>query len=518
MRKAVRTTIGSQRKARGHVAHRGELRGAGEHDGAHGHRLDGRVAGVPGGQPEHEAEPGRGDGDARRVEEQPAPRGAQVGVRPRRGAHRQPGRLAQEGLRAGPVADRVDGMLLRRVPGGVEEPGAAGGGALPDPPAVVAGRAASSRRAACRPGPHDPRRAPRSRRRAPPRSRWCTGSSGRRSRSPVPPLSTQGRRQVVGERGLPPAGGGYHPGAAVPGRLPTRAASGSCAALRRRRLSGRPAGPRSGGRWRPPATRPRPGRRRRARSRARAPGRPRTGRARGGDPAPRAPPRPRREVAVGEDPDRGREPAVGLDGDPRRRDGRRDVRAAVDERGDELRVDLGLDVAAHRPARPPTAAARPPGRACPGSSVWAVRLRGARTFGWPGSSENDAPRFWKWTPVSGSTTPEPNPAAFDWIRLTAFPSASTTPSQIVPPTSVRAGGGAGSARRGSIRAARSAACAPESSRATGTSRASGSVRQRVAVGEGELRRLDDEVGPRGVGPAAAGEPGARPAARSTPAR
>ena len=62
----------------------------------------------------------------------------------------------------------------------------------------------------------------------------------------------------------------------------------------------------------------------------------------------------------------------------------------------------------------------------PGSSVCAGRLPGSRTLGLAGSSENDDPRFWKWTPVSGSRTPDPKPAAFDWMRLTALPSASTT--------------------------------------------------------------------------------------------
>ena len=62
----------------------------------------------------------------------------------------------------------------------------------------------------------------------------------------------------------------------------------------------------------------------------------------------------------------------------------------------------------------------------PGISVWTVRLPGASALGWAGSSENEAPRSWKWTPVAGSRTPDPNPAAFDWIRLTALPSASTT--------------------------------------------------------------------------------------------
>src|SRR3954454_4193566 len=44
---------------------------------------------------------------------------------------------AQEGLRAGPVADDVHGVLLGRVAGGVEQARAARRRALPDPPAVV---------------------------------------------------------------------------------------------------------------------------------------------------------------------------------------------------------------------------------------------------------------------------------------------------------------------------------------------------------------------------------------------
>src|SRR3954470_11681304 len=44
---------------------------------------------------------------------------------------------AEEGLRAGPVADDVDGVLLAGVAGRVEEAAAALRRALPDPPAVV---------------------------------------------------------------------------------------------------------------------------------------------------------------------------------------------------------------------------------------------------------------------------------------------------------------------------------------------------------------------------------------------
>ena len=68
----------------------------------------------------------------------------------------------------------------------------------------------------------------------------------------------------------------------------------------------------------------------------------------------------RREVPVEQPHHRGPEPAVRLHHDPRRRHGRRDVGAAVDQRGHQLDVHLRLDVAAHRPAhdpRPPLAVA-----------------------------------------------------------------------------------------------------------------------------------------------------------------
>src|SRR5688500_20361599 len=47
------------------------------------------------------------------------------------------GRLAQEGLPAGPVADDEDCVLLGGVPGSVQENRTARRGAVPDPPAVV---------------------------------------------------------------------------------------------------------------------------------------------------------------------------------------------------------------------------------------------------------------------------------------------------------------------------------------------------------------------------------------------
>ena len=63
-----------------------------------------------------------------------------------------------------------------------------------------------SRRRACRPGHPSRRRATRSRRRGPLRSRSCTGSSGRRSRSPLASWAWHARPVARScERSLPPA-------------------------------------------------------------------------------------------------------------------------------------------------------------------------------------------------------------------------------------------------------------------------------------------------------------------------
>ena len=109
----------------------------------------------------------------------------------------------------------------------------------------------------------------------------------------------------------------------------------------------------------------------------------------------------RRELAVGEHRDRRRGRAGRLDDDPRRR--RRPSRCRRRRRPARTRAGRGSAAGCRRPStpRPPTAAARPRGTACPGSSVCAGRLPGSRTFTLAGSRENDAPRFWKWTPVAG---------------------------------------------------------------------------------------------------------------------
>lgn len=60
-----------------------------------------------------------------------------------------------------------------------------------------------------------------------------------------------------------------------------------------------------------------------------------------------------------------------------------------------------------------------------GVNVWNGRLPGATTFGCRVSRTNPAPRFCSTTPVSGSTSIDPNVANRLWIQLTALPFAST---------------------------------------------------------------------------------------------
>ena len=146
-------------------------------------------------------------------------------------------RSAQEGLRAGPVADDVDGMLLERVARGMQEARAARASGTSRPTSARWCRAAWSRPRACRPGPRAQRPARRRAGRGPTRSRWCRGSSGRRSRSRVPPPQTM-PAAVRCERSLPPAAGGYHPpiGARPPEAAESRGIGGQ-------RTAGRPEAP-----------------------------------------------------------------------------------------------------------------------------------------------------------------------------------------------------------------------------------------------------------------------------------
>ena len=234
----------------------------------------------------------------------------------------------------------------RRVAGGVEEARAARRRALPDPPALVV----VERRRLGRERRRQPSRAATSGAIAPrarPRSRSCTGSSGRRSRSPAPPRRVawrQGRWRLRVSAACHRPRGVSH--------MATRAIGRSRSALTRR-----PAGRRSAGPWRRPASRPaRPGRRPTSSiawswPRSASNGAVRRDRmAR----AARAPRRRRRRVARLEaDLDRRREVAGGLDEPARRGDGGRDVDAAIDERRDDLGVDLRLGVAAHRAGHDP---------------------------------------------------------------------------------------------------------------------------------------------------------------------
>ena len=117
-----------------------------------------------------------------------------------------------------------------------------------------------------------------------------------------------------------------------------------------------------------------PGRAPRARSRGRGPARSRTAPSGSRDgPSPRGPRGPRRanrgsaRTSTG-----GAKCSSRLDEPAGSADGRRHVDPTVDERRDDLGVDLGLGVAAHRPGHDPRpAVAR---NSIPGSSVWSVRL------------------------------------------------------------------------------------------------------------------------------------------------
>ena len=179
--------MAGQASPRRHVADRRELGGPGEDDRAHRHGLDDREAGFARRQAVDEPEPEGRDRDARRVGDQPAAAPPKVvviahqgRVRCARGRGRPRRRLAQEGLPAGPVADHVHGVLLGRVARHVEQARAARWSGTSRPTIARWRRAASSPRRAWRRARREPSRARRSRRIGRLRSRWCTGSSGRR--------------------------------------------------------------------------------------------------------------------------------------------------------------------------------------------------------------------------------------------------------------------------------------------------------------------------------------------------
>ena len=76
------------------------------------------------------------------------------------------------------------------------------------------------------------------------------------------------------------------------------------------------------------------------------------------------------------------------------------------------------------PIVPKTAASSSALVAMAGQSVCGGRRRGPYSAGWPAWRLNPRPRLCRLMPVVGSTSHEPNPAALDWIRLTAIPESS----------------------------------------------------------------------------------------------
>ena len=75
------------------------------------------------------------------------------------------------------------------------------------------------------------------------------------------------------------------------------------------------------------------------------------------------------------------------------------------------------------PGVPPTSHGCPSRQTRKALSVCMVRRPGARTFGWPSSSEKPRPaRLLSVMPVSPATTPEPNAAERLWMNETALPS------------------------------------------------------------------------------------------------
>ena len=178
------------------VADGGELGRAGERDDAHRARLEQGVAASRAASPNTSAKP---------IAETPrCPRNRGGAACGRPAGRRSPG-LPEERLRAGPVADDVDGVELGRV---ARRRGAGPGSRRWGTSRPTSGpwrRAASTPRPACRRGRRERRRGPRRAPRAPPRSRSCTGSSGRRSRSRAPPRCRRVPAADRCERSLPPA-------------------------------------------------------------------------------------------------------------------------------------------------------------------------------------------------------------------------------------------------------------------------------------------------------------------------
>ena len=163
---------------------------------------------------------------------------------------------------------------------------------------------------------------------------------------------------------------------------------------------------------------------------------------------------------------------------------RRRRRLVVQETGGELGDDRGW-------ASPPVGRARrraaPSRVASAGTSVCGGRRPGVSSAGCPGAREKPSPRLCRLMPVVGSTSHEPKPEAFDWIRLTAQPA-------VVGRAQVRRVAGVGCRRSA---AARSGSIVP--ARRDGASEQSGAVGAVVehvrAIERGGLHGLDEQVGP-----------------------
>ncbi len=91
------------------------------------------------------------------------------------------------------------------------------------------------------------------------------------------------------------------------------------------------------------------------------------------------------------------------------------------------------------PIVPNTAASSPSRVAIAGHSVWGGRRPGRSSAGWPSCRLNPSPRSCRLMPVVGSTSHEPNPAALDWMRLTAVPPASAVHRYVVSPDAAATG-------------------------------------------------------------------------------
>ena len=202
------------------------------------------------------------------------------------------------------------------------------------------------------------------------RTRWCTGSSGRRWTTRIPP-EVDGRRRWQSVVSAAATGTGEY-----------RRGSNRGRSIAGRRSIGRPAGRRSAG----PS--PRPASRRRGRAAvdeldgvAMAEPRVRTAPSGSDRMAHRleALEEPRPEAGLGADRVRRREVLLRLDEPARHADGRRDVEPPSTSADTTWAWICGW---ASPPIEPVTTHGRPSRKSIPGMSVCSVRFRGARTLGW----------------------------------------------------------------------------------------------------------------------------------------